>query len=396
MKHQNDWYTGINHHDHHKKEEVKVEHLLIDKPIEQFAHEMVEMIYVKSGDAIIEINGSDYQAVEGRFFCLYSHHFYKIHSIKERLDVVSIKFYIGLFMYMSWEKHPKNANAKLVYDTCPSVDLDCKQKDKIEYLVLDILREKEERRFGSLNLIEYKTLELHGYFCRYAFEQIGVHKKENNKVWAVIERTILTTNQKSDLKDLAVELDCSARTLNQDIKKACGYTFFQLQQFGKIINACALLRFPELSIEYISDLLNFSSITSFYRVFVQHCGVSPRVFQNSFNNSPLEAFTTRGLAMQFLQYMHIYFSEPISLDKLCEAFYIKPYTAKQIFDTAFGKKFSDLLSEIRICYAASFLRTTDYSALEISLMCGFNSYSSFQSAFKTHMNQTPAEFRKSM
>lgn len=396
MQRQNDWFTGIDYYHNYQEKEITVERKTIDSPIQQYLHEQVEMIYVLSGDAHINVNGFDFHATEGSFFCLYAHHFYNIHSILEKLDVVYVKFYIGLFIYMSWERHPKRANATLVYDTCPMVKLTGEEKESVERIIHKILKEKKERRFASMNILVYKTLELHAYYCRYAYEHACSNSKEENEVWDIIKRVILATGKNLQLKDVAKEANCSMRNLNQRIKKATGYTFFQLQQFGKILHACALFHFPELSIEYISDLLGFTSVTSFYRLFLQYRKMSPRDYQKKCVGTEEEDYMGSGLALQFLQYMHINFMNDLTIENLCEEFRIKPYTVKQIFENIFGTSFKNVLNEIRISYATSFLKIEEHSIIEVSLMCGFDSLSTFQRAFKEYMHQTPSEYKKLM
>lgn len=396
MKRQNDWFTGIDYYHSHREKEITIEEKTVIAPTEKKIHEQVEMLYVLSGRGVLSINGYKYIAKEGSFFCMYSHHFYNIESVEKKLHVVFIKFYIGLFMYMSWEKHPKNANARLMYDTSPLVNLEGQQKEKIKGIVLDIIQEKENRRFGSMNMIEYKTLELHTYFCRYAYERINLNQEQENEVWKIIKKIILTTSKNLSLEEISEEKGCAPRILNRNIKEACGYTFFQLQQFGKIINACALLHFPELSMEYISHILGFSSVNSFYRFFLKYCSVTPRDYQKKCignENAPLMA---TGLAMQFLQYMHMNFMRDLSLESICREFCIKEYSGKEIFEHIFGGSFNDVLNEIRVCYASSLLRVSDFTILEISFFCGFDSLSTFQRTFKTYMNQTPGEYRHIM
>ena len=396
MKGQNDWFTGIDYYDNYREKEITIERKTINSPTEKKLHEQVEMIYVLSGHGTVNINGYEYIAKEGSFFCMYSHHFYNIQSIEKDLDIIAVKFYIGLFMYMSWEKHPKNANARLMYDTSPLVNLKGRQMEKIRVLALDLVEEREHKRFGSMNMIEYKTLELHAYFCRYAYERIGIDKKEEKEIWNVIKKIILTTSKNLSLEEISEETSYTPRTLNRNIKEACGYTFFQLQQFGKIINACALLHFPELSMEYIGDILGFSSVNSFYRSFVKYCSITPREYQKKCIGNEDMAIMGTGLAMQFLQYMHINFMKDLSLESICKEFCIKEYSAKQIFEEVFGGSFNSVLNEIRVCYASSFLRSFDLSVLEISFICGFDSLSTFQRAFKICMGQTPSEYRSMM
>lgn len=196
------------------------------------------------------------------------------------------------------------------------------------------------------------------------------------------------------LNDMAQEMYCSPKVLNQRIKNACGYTYFQLQQYGRIINACALLHFTELTMEYVSGLLGFPSVPAFYRVFEQHCNMTPREYQREFIGNGKMEMEGDGIGMQFLQYLHLNFMKEINIEKMSEEFYLKPYTVKQIFKNVFGTDFRSLLNEIRVCYAAAFLRSTKLSVLEISVRCGFESLSTFQRTFQEWMNQSASQFRK--
>ena len=46
-----------------------------------------------------------------------------------------------------------------------------------------------------------------------------------------------------------------------------------------MFNACALLHFPDLSIQYISDCLGFNTVEDFHRVFKRYMQVSVREYQ---------------------------------------------------------------------------------------------------------------------
>lgn len=84
------------------------------------------------------------------------------------------------------------------------------------------------------------------------------------------------------------------------------------------------------------------------------------------------------------------------MEDLCEKFCMKPYTVKHIFKELFGKSFEELLAQVRISYACSFLRTSKGTVLEIASLCGFNSQPTFLRHFKRWMNQTPEEYREVM
>lgn len=197
------------------------------------------------------------------------------------------------------------------------------------------------------------------------------------------------------IADSAEDLGCTPATLNSQIKDACGYSFHQLVQFGKILNACALLYFPELTMDYISHILEFSSKQAFYRTFSQYCHMTPRDYQKRLRREPPEVTWNSHTAIRFLQYMHLHFYEATTVETLSETFHMKAYTIKNVFETAFNMSFQELMGQIRICYACAFLRSTKQSILEIANLCGFESISTFQRTFVRWMHQTPREYRNS-
>lgn len=61
--------------------------------------------------------------------------------------------------------------------------------------------------------------------------------------------------------------------------------------------------------------------------------------------------------------------------------------------------FNEYVNSLRIDDAKHMLKSTDfdnYTIVAIGLECGFNSKSSFYSAFKKFTNKTPSEFKKNV
>ena len=68
-----------------------------------------------------------------------------------------------------------------------------------------------------------------------------------------------------------------------------------------------------------------------------------------------------------------------------------------LLNTGFHKNYNDFINEYRIEKAKEILSDASknkVTVLEILYEVGFNSKSSFNTAFKKHTNQTPTEFRK--
>jgi AraC-like DNA-binding protein len=84
----------------------------------------------------------------------------------------------------------------------------------------------------------------------------------------------------------------------------------------------------------------------------------------------------------------------ISLDSVAEKLSIKPHQFSQILNAAFGTGFWDLINKYRIDEAARLIREDpEVNILSICFRAGFNSKSSFNTAFKKFISMTPTEYK---
>lgn len=397
MKQQKDWYIGTDYYVDYKEKQIQAEELDLTEPLERQLHEQAELYYILEGRGEAWVNGTRFALERGSFLCLYMYHFYRIRSTDAPLKAVRISFYIGHFMSMCLEENPKNVNAMLVYDTSPLVQLDLAEQAVVEGLAHTAVREQSQPRFGSQNMVSYLTMQLHILHCRYALERLKdpvPSGREGLGIWQLIQQIILTTDKPFTLQAAARERGVSAGYLNKQIKLASGYTFFQLQKFGKILNACALLHFPELSMEYISGLLHFSNLQDFYRVFRRYMHKSPQEYRKQDIFRPVERSPDCGSALLFLQYLHLNFSRKITPATLAQEFHMKEYTVCRIFEQVYQMTFSEMLEQIRVQYACAYLTGSDVKITQISERCGFESFSTFHRTFRKHCFVSPGAYRK--
>ena len=306
MWYQKDWFTGIDYYNL-KEKQIHVAEQRITKPVEQQFHEQTEIYYVKSGDADIWINGEEFHVQAGSFFCLYMHLFYHIETIRKPLHCVKVSFHIGLFMFLCFEKRQTRENEILMYGVQPILLLEGREQKRVERILEELLEEEREQRFSAQNISIYLAMQLHALYCRYAMEKRPKDPEKKQPVWNVIQRVLLDTSKTVSLEEYAREAEMSPVTLNRNIEKQCGYTFFQLQKMGKIYNACALLHFPDLNLQYISDYLGFTNIEDFYRVFKRYQKVSVREYQtrhigNGVQMQSEEEFTSYRNQLQYQTY----------------------------------------------------------------------------------------------
>ena len=378
-----------------KEKQIHAEEIEIKKPLEQKFHERTEIYYVKSGDADIWINGDKYQMKEGVFCCLYMHHFYRIEQIRKPLRCVKVSFHIGLFMFLCFEQHKENENEVLMYGVPPLFVLNAQEKQRVLRVLDDLLAEEQEEKFLLYNMNIYLAMQLHALYCRYAMERKKKEDSEKDCVWDVIQRVLLDTSKTVPMEEYAKAAGMTKVTLNRKIVRRCGYTFFQLQKMGKIFNACALLHFPDLNIQYISDYLGFTNIEDFYRVFKRYMNVSVREYQKQNVGNGMQMHSEEE-ALQILVYLILNFHDPFQMKEMEKVLKKNAHLLERRAREVFGRSVLELLEEVRIQISCSYLVATDRTVTQISSDVGFGSISSFQRSFFKYMNQTPSQFRCSM
>ena len=86
-----------------------------------------------------------------------------------------------------------------------------------------------------------------------------------------------------------------------------------------------------------------------------------------------------------------------SLERLSSEMGISTSKLSHLINQESGYNFPDYINLLRVEKAKKYLIKSDYSAytiVAIGLECGFNSKSTFYSAFKKFTNVTPSEFKE--
>ncbi len=94
-----------------------------------------------------------------------------------------------------------------------------------------------------------------------------------------------------------------------------------------------------------------------------------------------------------------YLDPDLTLEKLARHQTISSGHLSRIINLYGQRSFNDFVNELRVEQAKEFLSDAQYdpyTIVSIGLECGFNSKSTFYSAFKKFTNQTPSQFRDSM
>lgn len=96
-----------------------------------------------------------------------------------------------------------------------------------------------------------------------------------------------------------------------------------------------------------------------------------------------------------MEYMHNHFREQITLDDICDEIHISKSECCRCFKRNLKMTPFEYLLRYRITNAAKMLGETNIPITEVALNSGFNSTSYFGKVFRSYMNCSPKEYKKS-
>jgi AraC-like DNA-binding protein len=140
--------------------------------------------------------------------------------------------------------------------------------------------------------------------------------------------------------------------------------------------------------------------------FKQHVQVAREALQESiigdesgekYANSSLSAAHRERIQQKLDHAMRIekrYTDNEISLSALCDFIQESPHQVSQVINESDYQNFYDLINQHRVDAAKEqLLSRPEQSVLEVAFAVGFNSKSTFNSAFKRYVNVTPTQYR---
>ena len=90
-----------------------------------------------------------------------------------------------------------------------------------------------------------------------------------------------------------------------------------------------------------------------------------------------------------LEFINEHFTENISLDQVSSMVFMSPNYFSSYFRKICGYKFSEYITIMRLKKARSLYISSDKSATEIALSCGFRNMSNFYRLYKKYLGALP-------
>ncbi len=137
---------------------------------------------------------------------------------------------------------------------------------------------------------------------------------------------------------------------------------------------------------------NYQNITRFELSSAFHLLIKHADFHESSLSSQELANAHRIRIM--LEYIETHYSEDLTVDKLAETISASESVVLRCFQQMLHISPIRYVKHLRIKKAADLLLTTNKSAKEIAMICGFNDISYFTRTFKETYQMTPGQYRK--
>lgn len=120
-----------------------------------------------------------------------------------------------------------------------------------------------------------------------------------------------------------------------------------------------------------------------------------RILIKSFWSDSLIRHNRSMLSVKIEQYISEHLRDKISVDDICQRFFLSKNALYRLFEAEFGMPIGKYILSRRIQLSVDALRNTTVSIVTIAAECGFSDYNYFIRAFKKQMGVTPLQFRKS-
>lgn len=144
-----------------------------------------------------------------------------------------------------------------------------------------------------------------------------------------------------------------------------------------------------------TNILTMDSIKTFHRIWNDGHKKEALIMLHSLLKQlfgSIQNKTTSPLIEQALYYIHLHYTELISLESAAEALSVSPAHLSRVMKEELGKGFARTLTETRLEHAKQLLKSKSVPIKEVSIQCGYQDPNYFSRVFKSYTGLTPMEY----
>lgn len=253
-------------------------------------HDYIELQYIYSGCIRNIINNKIIELRKGEILLLDTNTAHALEPADKDDVAVNILMHKEFFDLCLMELLSQgNIISKFIVDAIYT------KKNKKDYLIFNCSDNKKMQLKIKLLLDEWRNkqnnynMSIQGLLLAIFTDLIRMYpsnmdENENLKFQKnIIEelRIYLNENYKTaDLKSTAAHFNFNPDYLSRMIKQQIGVSFISILQDVKLQKSCSLLRNSDLPIEEIAELIGYSNVSYFYRIFKVHFNQTPQEYRS--------------------------------------------------------------------------------------------------------------------
>lgn len=386
-------YTSVDYlSENFKPKELILTRELLKKSTKQNFRNEVMFIYVKNGQAQIEINAQIHDVIQGDFIQIMPYHVHRfILRPTEIIEIIRCTFSIGLLLLISNNKKNYIEAIKQIDNAMPIVQLKERAQKQLIVMCEEIYLDQQD----FLDNQEELNISLVSFLC-YLYHQHRLRLNKNdvkaNLNWIVLQYIHIHHQEKLTAKNVAEKMGITVGQVTEAVKKITSFSFSETLKQIRIRNAAALTQFDDLSLNQIGKITGFSTDAYFYKSFKETYDMTPDQFKKEQTRNDKENLSID--IWEITIYLLEHCTEELTLTQISQQLGYSPKKINDLFKESFQQTYKEILNQLRVMIGRNLLLSLPLSIAEVANRVGFNDVASFSRNFKKVYQCTPSQFLK--
>lgn len=400
----------------YQKEELK-------NPSTAYFQNTATLKLCKKGKGQIKIDHQSYEVCQNTLLLIPPCSDVRWVRVEEKLEIESFSFNFFFFYYIfrTYSSTPWS-EAQIINYIKKNAALSVSKLDFPYLLSLFKTIEKEVQReeeknpktktdFSGLFILTI-LIQLMVYFYREQMKgrkrkanenEIGKNQKEENRISdgqdCLISYLLTNLNQAETKKEVAKKLYKNEKSLDEELKNSCGYTYQEICAIMRFKRAYMLLLYSDATLEEIAQNIGFSDRSNFIHSFQKIIGQGPDSFRKDPKNQHYQDIHFWSHSELFTEILSYYSKHAFELgfrpSQAESELHLPGKRIKACLKTYVGLNPNEYIDYLRIIEACRLLNENQKESIDnISWSLGFQSAKSFYRVFKKWRKKTPGEYRK--
>lgn len=236
-------------------------------------HDVYEIYYLNEGTRNYFINDTTHPVSEGNLVLIKPYDLHKTMDTGMSHSRVLINFNREFLPFKDIE-----AIIEACFSTSNVLSFDFTMQNQIEEMIKKMIIEAESQNAYFYSRLQSLMIDLLIEIARYLKENKKADVNitpANHKIYEIIQFLKANYNRSLSLEDLSNEIFISQYYMTRLFKKTTGFTIFEYIHSLRIIEAQRLLKETSKKVIDVAQIVGFSNISNFGKVFKTLTGISP-------------------------------------------------------------------------------------------------------------------------